>query len=160
MAGVISRSAYLEAKTPADGEEKGNSKRRLSVYFGISASSSRIWQSFPPFLYIGTPQYKVRKLWLLLKNTRNQRMFLLSKGHPIGDSFSSHEVVPWIEILLWIVQSSTERFMRINAGFNLFQSRGCFLNRDLTLICLDVSFMRDSWGQMLGHVYKWFFQQF
>lgn len=49
MAGVISRSAYLEAKTPADGEEKGNSKRRLSVYFGISASSSRIWQSSPLF---------------------------------------------------------------------------------------------------------------
>ena len=88
MAGVISRSAYLEAKTPADGEEKGNSKRRLSVYFGISASSSRIWQSFPPFLYIGTPQYKVCKLWLLLKKySRNQRMFLLSKGHPIGGLF-------------------------------------------------------------------------
>lgn len=161
MAGVISRSAYLEAKTPADGVEKGNSKRRLSVYFGISASSSRIWQSFPPFLYIGTPQYKVRKLWLLLKNTLVIReCFFYQRDILSGDSFSSHEVVPWIEILLWIVQSSTERFMRINAGFNLFQSRGCFLNRDLTLICLDVSFMRDSWGQMLGHVYKWFFQQF
>ena len=116
---------------------------------------------FPPFLYIGTPQYKVRKLWLLLKNTLVIReCFFYQRDILSGDSFSSHEVVPWIEILLWIVQSSTERFMRINAGFNLFQSRGCFLNRDLTLICLDVSFMRDSWGQMLGHVYKWFFQQF
>lgn len=29
LAGVISRSAYLEAKTPAEDDEKGNADRRV-----------------------------------------------------------------------------------------------------------------------------------
>ena len=31
MAGVISRSAYLEARTPAEDEEKGKKKKRYFV---------------------------------------------------------------------------------------------------------------------------------